>query len=57
LVFTTRFFIEGRAEARWDGILEFLLPVETRQFDLEIQVIEGDEEIKALKRVRGRFPF
>lgn len=40
--------VEGRAKARQDGTLEFIKPGEKKNFDIEIQVIDGDEEIQNL---------
>jgi hypothetical protein len=38
--------VEGRAKARETGTLEFLEPGEKRDFNLEIEVLEGRERIK-----------
>lgn len=40
--------VEGRAKARKQGILEFLKPGESRNFNIEIEIIEGMERIKEL---------
>jgi hypothetical protein len=40
--------VEGRAKARADGTLEFIKPGGKRSFDLEVQVLDGDAEIREL---------
>lgn len=40
--------VEGRAKAREDGSLEFIKPGEIRRFDIEIQVLDGIDEINKL---------
>ncbi len=45
---------DNRAEMRKKGLLEFIEPGEKRNFTLEIGVLDGIEEIKALKeKVKG----
>jgi len=41
--------VEGRAKARKDGLLEFIKPGEVREFNIEIEVLEGMERIKQLE--------
>ena len=44
----------GRAWNRREGYLQYIRPGEVREFHLEIGVLEGEEEIRALeRRVRG----
>jgi galactose mutarotase-like enzyme len=40
--------VQGRAEARRRGELQMLQPGESREFRVEIGVVEGEEELKAL---------
>ena len=40
----------GRAWNRRNGTLEYLPPGETREFHLEIGVLQGEEEIRAFER-------
>ncbi|HOJ09851.1 MAG TPA: aldose 1-epimerase family protein [Clostridiales bacterium] len=43
--------VGGRAKARQDGTLEFIKPGEIRHFNLEVEIIEGDERISQLEEL------
>jgi hypothetical protein len=44
----------GRAWNRKHGYLQYIQPGETREFHLEIGILEGENEIRALEeRIRG----
>jgi len=43
--------VGGREKARKDGTLEFIKPGEIREFQLEIQIVEGQEDIKKLEEL------
>jgi hypothetical protein len=43
--------VEGRAKARKDGVLQFIKPGEIRHFDLEIEIIDGQERIQELQEL------
>lgn len=41
--------VEGRAKARKEGTLEFIKPGEAREFHLDIEILEGMQQINQLK--------
>ena len=43
--------VGGRKKAREDGTLEFIKPGEIREFKLEVEIVEGEEEIKELEEL------
>jgi len=43
--------VEGRVKARRDGTLEFIKPGETRKFNLEVEILEGEDSIQALNEI------
>jgi hypothetical protein len=43
-------YVDGRAKARENGTLKFIEPGEVKNIDIEIQIIDGDEEIDKLQR-------
>lgn len=43
-------FTKGRAKAREDGTLQFIKPGEIKHFNVEIEVIDGEEKISELVR-------
>ncbi|HHV96472.1 MAG TPA: aldose 1-epimerase family protein [Clostridiaceae bacterium] len=43
--------VGGRKKSREDGTLEFIKPGEIRKFKLEVEILEGEEEIKELEEL------
>jgi hypothetical protein len=47
--------VEGRAKAREDGTLQFIKPGEIRNFEIEIEIIDGMDEINQIQMCAEKY--
>jgi hypothetical protein len=47
--------VDGRAEERKRGTLEFLKPGEIREFNLEVEILDGEHDIMRMNDIINSF--